>query len=153
MSTPYDYYPACLYAIQQLGPGYTLTQACNAANITVALFRRYCANDPNLNDQFIDAEQRSHDALADALVHIDNSEHGSSDPKMASVLSSNIKWYLAKKDPKRFGERVTVEHDVKVDVTITQALNRARQRTQIAAADDAVDATFVDVSPALPARR
>ena len=72
---------------------------------------------------------------------------------MASVLSSNIKWYLAKKDPKRFGERVTVEHDVKVDVTITQALNRARQRTQIAAADDVVDATFVDVSPALPARR
>ena len=70
MSTPYDYYPACLYAIQQLGQGYTLTQACNAANITVALFRRYCANDPNLNDQFIDAEQRSHDALADALVHI-----------------------------------------------------------------------------------
>ena len=76
MSTPYDYYPACLYAIQQLGQGYTLTQACNAANITVALFRRYCANDPNLNDQFIDAEQRSHDALADAFVHIDNSVHG-----------------------------------------------------------------------------
>ena len=55
--------------------------------------------------------------------------------------------------PLVIGERVTVEHDVKVDVTITQALNRARQRTQIAAADDAVDATFVDVSPALPARR
>ena len=31
MSTPYDYYPACLYAIQQLGQGYTLTQACNAS--------------------------------------------------------------------------------------------------------------------------
>ena len=54
---------------------------------------------------------------------------------------------------KSVGQRVTVEHDVKVDVTITQALNRARQRTQIAAADDVVEATFVDVTPVVPVRR
>jgi len=146
MSTPYDYYPAVLYAIQELGQGYTLSQACDRANITVAVFNGYIKRDPQLAEMYQEAEQRAFDALADALVNIDNHRiHGQSDPKMAGIISKNIQWYLSKKDPKRFGERVTVEHDVKVDVVITSALNRAKARLG-QRAEDVIDA---EVLPAI----
>lgn len=145
MSTPYDYYPAVLYAINELGQGHTLSQACDLANISVALFKSYCARDPQLQEMFVEAEQRSYDALADALVNIDNHKiHGQNDPKMAAVISKNIQWFLSKKDPKRFGERMTVEHDVKVDVLITSALQRAKQRiSDRSGQDEIVDAVIV----------
>lgn len=130
MSLTYDYYSAVLYAINLLGQGHTLTQACDRSNIGVPTFKKYIASSEELQDMFTDAEQRGRDAMAEALINIDNHDvHGQSDPKMAKVISDNIKWFLAKKDPKNYGERVTVEQSFTVDIAITTALDAARRRS------------------------
>lgn len=148
MSLPYDYYPAVLLAIDEISKGRTLTAACDIANISYSTFRNYIDRDPVLKGAFADAEQRGHDAMAEALMAPDNHAlYGHSNPQMAKVQSDNIKWFLSKKRPKEYGERVQVDHSVTIDVVITGALNRARQRSRaIEAQDDVVEADFVDLS-------
>tara|TARA_R100000687_G_scaffold78310_1_gene71590 strand:+ start:916 stop:1392 length:477 start_codon:yes stop_codon:yes gene_type:complete len=146
VSLPYDYYPAVLHAINVLGQGNTLTEACDQSNIEVATFNRYIRNDETLSDLFEDAQQRSHDAMADALINIDNHKiHGQSDSRMAKVISDNIKWVLEKRDSKRFGQRVEVKHEVTMDRAITDALNAAKNRTAPRLVqEDVIDVEFVE---------
>lgn len=93
---------------------------------------------------FTDAEQRSYDAMAEALVDIDNHAiHGQSDPKMAKVISDNIKWLLSKRRSKEYGERITVDHTITADKAITDALAAGRKRAALT-----VDAEYIDVTPA-----
>lgn len=138
MSLPYDYYPAVLYAIGEISQGRTVTDACDRANISLRVFESYLSRDPDLKAEYDDAIQRSYDAMADALVNIDNHKiHGQSDSKMAKVISDNIKWVLSKRDSKRFGERIEVKHSVSLDRAITDALNAARFRVNPELIEDA----------------
>lgn len=146
MTTPYDYYPAVLYAIDLISQGHTLTKACDLSNLPIGTFHRYIKNDSQLNELYVEADQRGGDAMADALIDIDNHKiHGHSDPKMAKVVSDNIKWVLSKRKPKEFGDRVQVDHSVTVDVAITTALDAARRR--VPAALPAPDVIDVQASP------
>jgi len=130
MGTPYDYYPAVLYALNEISQGETVTSACDKANISIDTFENYTKRDPELQRLYADAERRGYDALADALVNIDDHKiHGRSDPKMAKVISDNIKWLLSKRDQKRFGDRLEVKHEVTLDKAIVSALEAARNRT------------------------
>jgi len=145
MALTYDYYPAVLYALGLFSQGHTVTEACDQSNIAIAVFERFTKENDELRDMYVEAERRSHDAMADALVNIDNHKvHGQSDPKMAKVISDNIKWVLSKRDTQRFGDRVQVDHSVSVDIAITTALDAARRRTapQIEA-HDVIDAEIV----------
>lgn len=146
MSLSYDYYPAVLYALNEISQGRTLTDACDRANIAVPLFDRYVKNDAELQAMYEEAVQRGNDAMADALVNIDNHKiHGQSDAKMAKVISDNIKWVLGKRDSKRFGEKIEVKHEITMDRAIVSALEHARNRVPV------IDAEYtVDVTPALP---
>lgn len=144
MSLPYDYYPAVLHALELLSQGRTKTRACDEANITLATFESYVKNIPELTEMFTEAEQRSYDAMAEALVDIDNHAiHGQSDPKMAKVISDNIKWLLSKRRSKEYGERITVDHTITADKAITDALAAGRKRAALT-----VDAEYIDVTPA-----
>lgn len=125
----YDYYPKVLEVINEVGQGRTVTDACDRVGIEVVTFRSYVDREPTIKALFVDAEQRSYDAMADALINIDNHKiHGQSDAKMAKVISDNIKWVLAKRRPKDFGERIEIKHEHTVDIAITSRLNAARQR-------------------------
>ncbi len=149
MTLPYDYYPAVLHAINLIGQGHTLTEACDRSNITVQTLRSYTRKDEDLNAMYIEADQRGSDAMADALVNIDNHRvHGQSDPKMAKVISDNIKWVLSKRRPKNYGDRVQVDHSVTVDVTITTALDAARRRVPLA--DQATNIINAEALPVRP---
>ena len=157
MALPYDYYPAVLYALDLISQGHTVTAACDASNLPISTFHNYINKDEMLSAIYAEADQRGSDAMADALVNIDNHRiHGQSDPKMAKVISDNIKWVLSKRKPKEFGDRVQVDHSVTVDIAITTALDAARRRVpaQEAAAIDVIDvpaqeAAAIDV-PAAP---
>lgn len=145
MSLPYDYYPAVLYAIEQVGQGRSMTEACGMANISIPTFKRYTQANKDLGDMFIEAEQQGHDAMADALLRIDNNPiYGTTDPKMAKIFSDNIKWFLAKKRPDVYGEKVTINQNVSVDVAITTALDAARRRVALPDQSDVVDAVLVE---------
>lgn len=148
MSTPYDYYPAVLYAIDLLSQGATKTKACDEANINVGTFDGYISRDPQLAAMLSEAEQRGHDAMADALVNPFNDlRYGETDVQKAKVVSENIKWLLARRDGARFGDKVEVKHSLTLDVAITSALNAAKDRVVALAApaEEVIDAEFVRV--------
>ena len=149
MSTSYDYYPAVLYAIDQISQGQTITFACDKANITVQTLERYLKNDPALKDMYEEALQRGYDALADALINIDNHKiHGHSDAKMAKVVSDNIKWVLSKRDQKRFGEKIQVTHEITADKAIIAALEAGKRRTALPSPAQVIDVTYEEVPAA-----
>lgn len=146
--TVYDYYPLVLKALELISQGQVVTRSCDQAGIAVATFEAYVARDPNLQQMRVEAERRGHDALADALINIDNHRiHGHSDPKMAKVVSDNIKWFLSKKDTKRFGDKVEVTHTLTADRAIVDALNAARARVTQIASPVVEDAIFEVITP------
>ncbi len=148
MSLPYDYYPAVLYALNLIGQGHTLTSACDQSNITTQIFDRYVKREPELQAMYEEAVQRGNDAMADALINIDNHKiHGQSDPKMAKVISDNIKWVLGKRDSKRFGDKIEVKHEITMDRAIINALERARSRTPVLEDHTETGVTIIDVTP------
>lgn len=132
MSTSYDVYPRVLDAIEYISQGETVTSACDTAGLSIAQFEGFIDRDATLQGLRQEAERRGHDALADALINIDNHRiHGQSDPKMAKVISDNIKWFLSKKDTKRFGDKIEVQHSLSLDRTIVDVLNAARNRVSL----------------------
>lgn len=142
MTTPYDYTGPALYAIDKISEGYTKTAACDEANIPVGTFDNYLRKNDTLQELYDTAFQRGTDAMADALVLIDRDErYGHSDPKMAKVVSDNIKWLLAKRRPKDFGDKIKVEHTITADKAITEALFAGRQRALQGPGDDVIDVT------------
>jgi len=148
MNLPYDYYPAVLNVIDLISQGYTKTSACDENNIHMTTFDNYIKNNLTLQELLIEAEQRCYDAMADALLNPDNHDiYGHSDPKMAKVQSDNMKWFLDKKDRKRYGERVTVDHNLTADKAIVAALTAGRQRAHHLEFRDVEEAEFVDVTP------
>ena len=146
MSLVYDKYTTTLAVIEQIGQGRTLTFACDEAGVSVPAFRKYVEANEQLRGLFQDAEQRSYDAMADALVNIDNHKiHGQSDAKMAKVISDNIKWLLSKRRQKEYGERLEIKHELTMDRAITDALNAARSRTGLALPfSDVIDGIIVE---------
>lgn len=141
----YENYPKVLQALEYISQGHTVTTACQKAVVTLDAFEKAIEADEQLKALRVEAERRGHDSLADALINIDNHTiHGQTDPKMARVVSDNIKWFLEKKDPKRFGQKVEVNHNVTMDRAITNALNEARRRvSSMARSPDVVDAEFI----------
>lgn len=147
MSISYDVYPRVLDALEHISQGRTTTDACDRAGLSVYQFDNYVNRDPDLQAMRQEAEHRGHDALADALINIDNHRiHGSTDPKMAKVISENIKWFLAKKDTKRFGDKVEIQHSVTLDRAIVDVLTAARSRVAaLPSPNNVVDAEFVTI--------
>lgn len=132
MSLPYDYMPAVLFAIEEISMGATKTMACDKANISIATFDNYVNNNKTLTDMYNEADQRGGDAMADALLQIDTHKlYGQSDPKMAKVMSDNIKWLLSKRKQKQYGDKLEVTHNITADKAITDALIAGRNRAAL----------------------
>lgn len=133
-------------ALELISQGYTETAACDDLRLPLATFRYYINNTDGLQDMYSDAMQRGYDAMAEALLRPDNHHlYGHSDAKMAKVQSDNIKWFLEKRKPKEYGQRVEVNHHITADRAITDALNAARNRTQLINAEDVIDVVPVPV--------
>lgn len=126
----YDYYPLVLRVLELISQGETETRACDTVRITVIAYRKYIQATPELQEIEADAFARGRDAMADMLMHIDDDRlYGRSDSKMAKVISENIKWLLSKRDPKNFGDKMEVTHNVTMDKAIIQQLELARTRS------------------------
>lgn len=81
---------------------------------------------------YMEANIRGADAMADALLVIDNHPlYGSSDPKLAKVISDNIKWLLERRHRTIFGQNIVITHNVTADKAIISALVAARERANL----------------------
>lgn len=145
MTLPMDYFPAIMQAIDLIGQGYTKTRACDDAGVSTELFDKYVSAYPQLGEIANAAFTRHYDTLADVLVNIDSDpRHGVSDPKMAAVVSKNIMFYLSRRRPKEYGDRVTVEHTITADKAIVDALTRAKTRALNGPVLDGVSYAIID---------
>lgn len=126
---PYELYPRIITALDWISQGYTKTRACDECGISVSQLDHAVNTNEELAALALEATNRGYDSLADALVNVNsNHRHGSTDAKMAAVLSKNIMWYLSRRRPKEYGDRVTVEHNITADKVIIDALTRGKNR-------------------------
>lgn len=103
------------------------------------------------------AENIGYDIMADELLNIDNSRlYGNSDDKMAKTVSDNIKWFLSRKRPSSYGDKVHHVHELTADRAILDALEAGKQRALTGVVTispvpqtDAIDAPYTEV-PATP---
>lgn len=144
----YDYFPLVCQAIEFISQGETKTAACDKVRIKLGTFDHYIKNSVELQELFEEAKQRGYDAMADALLDPDgHGIYGRTDPKLAKVVSDNIKWILDKRDAARFGTKVQVQHTLTADRAIIDALTAGRHRaSQIAYDPDVIDATPIPLT-------
>jgi len=149
MKNSYDFFPAAMEALDNICNGMTRTAACDAADITIPAFEEYIASSEELQQMLVDAERRGHDAMADALASIHNHHiYQQSDPKMAKVISDNLKFLLERRDRKRFGVKTEVTHTITADKAIIEALQAGRARAEAylpPPTPPTIDAEFVEV--------
>lgn len=142
----------CLSVVALIAQGRTPTRAMDESHIAFDTFNKYCGEHAELLQMYQEAIQRGHDVLADILLEIDtHTLYGTMNPAMAKVLSDNIKWYLAHKDPVRYGEKVTITHNITADKAITDALQAAKTRAFAVAAPPALPPppadNIIDITP------
>lgn len=147
---PANMYPLVMRAIELIGQGRTDTAACALVGLTVSTLRKYIRETPELHGLYEDADARRYDMMADTLVEIDShcAIAGVSDVKVMKVLSDNIKWFLSRKRPQQYGERITVENHITADRAIINALERGAARAVAAQVANTIDVDYTVVSPA-----
>ena len=136
----------CMNVIELIRQGRTKSSACRIVGISVTAFNNACKRIEELATLHDEAMSQSYDMMAEALLEPDSHEvYGSVDPKMAKVISDNIKWLLARRDNKRYGDKVQVDVSLTADQAIIEALNAAKGRVpQLEApAQDVEDAEIV----------
>jgi hypothetical protein len=129
MATLADTYTRILKAVELISQGKTPTAACIEASISYPTFIKHIKNVPELQDAYVEAEQMGLDTLADVLLRITTDDtYGETDAKMAKVVSENIKWYLSRKRPTQYGDKLLVEHKITLDRIITDAIDAGKRR-------------------------
>lgn len=141
--TIYDMTTNVMQALDFISKGSTITRACALAGISVAAFQRHIRQTEGFADLYAEAEQNGYDAMADALLDpVAHPEYGSTDPKMAKVYGDNIKWFLARKKPSTYGDKVTVTHEITADRAITDLLQAAHKRAIDQVVQPAIDVEY-----------
>lgn len=131
------------------------TVACDECGVAYSTFDRYTTIIPELAQLRKDAEDRLYDLMAEALPHIhEHHVYGSTDPKLANVISGNIKWLLARRRQGKYGDKTTVEHQLTADKEVLMALQAAKARAHGAApaqpantlVDSGIDTLILDAT-------
>lgn len=112
--------------MQQTGD--TLTRACAEMGIGYTSYLTAVRADPHLQTIHDEAVDIAQDVQADKLVNIDKVV---SDPKMAGVISKNIQWLLSRRQPQKYGDRITVQHETSRDKAIITRLLAAKNRALV----------------------
>ena len=105
--------------------GETLTRACAEVGIGYSNYFLTVRANPVLQQMHDEAISIAQDILADQLVNIDKLVP---DPKMAAVISKNIHWLLSRRQPQKYGDKITVQHETSRDKAIIARLQAAKRR-------------------------
>lgn len=128
-SLPSIKYPLLIEVLHAISDGKTPTRACEERGLTLASLRYAIKADDELAAMFKEALEIGNDALADTLVDIDRVH---SEASMANVISKNIQWLLERRNPDKYGARVTVNSENNVSKALVAALDAAIHRIPIA---------------------
>ena len=126
----FDVSARVIQAIDLISQGHTNTVACKRVGISVMTLQRFLKDNTEVAELYDEAQQVGHDTLADALVTPADlgALSGAADEKELKLVSENVKWLLARRDKNRFGDAVTVTHNITADKAIVNALQRGQER-------------------------
>lgn len=131
MTVPYDIMSDVLAVLTRISNGKVPTVACDEQGLSYSTFVAYTTRYPHLARLRTEAEDRLYDQMAEALPKIyDHPIYGVDDPKMAGVVSGNIKWLLSRRRRDAYGDHSTVEHKLTADREVLDALQKAKARAQ-----------------------
>ena len=137
-------YARALEVIKLVAEGDTVLQACEKFMMQPAQFKGLCRREPSLASLLADAEETRDDILADMLV---DQNKLPSDPKMASVISSNIRFLLERRRSTKYGKQneQAGNSETEQNKLLAEALRAAVDRIPLPAQPapaQIVDATF-----------
>lgn len=110
MSTPTeDLDPIALYAIERVAEGETLTDIGKALGLTVGAMFNRCTQTSELQRRYWMAKEASAEPLEAELIEALRVLALTND-KAARVKVNGLQWVLSKRHPKRYGERLALDH-------------------------------------------
>ena len=125
--------------LDQVMEGQTLTRACQNVGLKRAAFYLRMNSRPSLSDAYT----RALEAMVECnLDKIDTVAYEVADVQQARLISDNLKWSVAKRMPKKYGDRLDV--NVTSTVDLTSALLEARARVR--PVSDPLD-RIIDITP------
>src|SRR4029079_15447501 len=115
----HEMFPNIMRVIDLLRQRRSPTEACRDTMVTWHSVKRYCDKDEDLKGMLIDAQQEGFDNLADLLRTLDRDPfYRQSDPAILEEMMDNIKWDLARKNPAGYGDKQTVDVNIRADSVI-----------------------------------
>lgn len=96
---------------EQLSLGKSLRTICAAEEMpSIQTIFNWMRRHPEFLEQYTRAKEESADALTDEMVDIADDKAG--DPQRDRLRVETRKWIAAKLKPKRYGDKVDVEHGI-----------------------------------------
>lgn len=90
------------------------------------VFRWLSDDIDSFRERYTDAREAQAETMADELVDISDSEPDDTNVNRHKLRIETRKWVAAKLLPKKYGERMTIEGEIKISVSA--ALNQATAR-------------------------
>lgn len=108
--------------LEEMGKGVSLRQACQVHEVPIGTFFYWLDQDKELLEHYTQARARLLDVKAEELEEI--GERAASAETAVEVaglrlLSDNRKWLLSKLAPKKYGDKLDLNHSGSVKVAMT----------------------------------
>jgi hypothetical protein len=104
-----------LRILDELAEGRSLRSICRESGMpSVSTVMRWASEDLEFQEQYARAREAGSDAMAEDIQDI--SDDGSLDPNDRRIRIDARKWLLAKRQPKKYGDKQTLEHSGTVGV-------------------------------------
>lgn len=124
----------CRRVIEYVSRGDSLRKACKHPGMpSEGIVRHWTVEDPEFFTQYARAREARAEARADKIDELtDEVRSGKLDANAARVIIDAEKWQAGKENPKRFGDKLTLDGDLNVktsdeqlDARIAQLLGKA----------------------------
>ena len=114
--------------LERIALGQSLVSICKRDHMPgmSTVFRWLSDDIDSFRERYTDAREAQAETMADELVDISDSEPDDTNVNRHKLRIETRKWVAAKLLPKKYGERMTIEGEIKISVSA--ALNQATAR-------------------------
>lgn len=116
--------------LEAMHDGKSLRKAAKAQGISHGTFMRWVDAEPELADQYARARARLLDFQAEELETIGEAAAAARNPVKVAGLrlqSDNRKWLLSKLAPKKYGDKMDLNHGGSIGISIAEQIKQAHE--------------------------
>lgn len=134
-----------LACISLISCGNTENKACKLLGIELHEFKRILRKHPELLREYNIAIETCEEIIAENLLSPEEwVKAGAKDSKEAALWSKNVQWFLSKRRPDKYGDKITIENKVTVQNVILSRLESGLKRIQIEDESNIIDAEVIE---------